>query len=414
MKKSTRSSAKAAVSETVELHGHIIDSLTLPKVLDEIMAEGGEFGLEHVRIGHKRSDASYARVRITAPDQTTLDEILRDVKKHGAHLLSEEDAVLSPAPRDGVFPLGFYCTTNLETQVRIAGKWVPVRNIEMDCAIRVDPRRGTVGTVPMARVRRGDRVVVGHGGVRVTPLERDSNPDVFQFMGSQVSSEHPKGLVIRRIAGQIREARKRHQRVLVVGGPAIVHTGAHIHLAEIVRRGWVDVLFGGNALATHDIEHALYGTSLGVNLAAGVPTEEGHENHLRAINEIRLAGGIRAAIKKGILKRGLMHACFTRGVDVVLAGSIRDDGPLPEVITDVLDAQDAMRMALKNVGVALMIATTLHAIATGNVLPASVRTVCVDMNPAVVTKLADRGSFQAVGLVTDAEGFLRELARHLG
>jgi lysine-ketoglutarate reductase/saccharopine dehydrogenase-like protein (TIGR00300 family) len=283
----------------------------------------------------------------------------------------------------------------------------------MDCGIRMNLRRRIAETVPMARVRRGDRIVIGHGGIRVMPLDRDRSAEIFQFMGSQVSSEHPKGLVIRRIAEQIREAKRRGRRVLVVGGPAIVHTGAHVYLAEIVRKGYVHVLFAGNALAAHDIECALYGTSLGVDLKAGAPTEEGHENHLRAINEIRRVGGIREAVRRRILKSGLMHTCVKRNVEVVLAGSIRDDGPLPEVITDVIEAQDAMRRAIRNVSVALMIGSTLHSIATGNILPASVRTVCVDINPAVVTKLADRGSFQAVGLVTDVEGFLRELAKHL-
>jgi lysine-ketoglutarate reductase/saccharopine dehydrogenase-like protein (TIGR00300 family) len=198
-----------------------------------------------------------------------------------------------------------------------------------------------------------------------------------------------------------------------VGGPAIVHTGSAHHVAKLIRDGWIQTVFAGNALATHDIEQALYSTSLGVSIEHGEAIEHGHEHHLRAINTIRRAGGITRAVESGMLTSGIMFECVKNGVDLVLAGSIRDDGPLPEVITDTLEAQDRMRLAIRDAGFALLIATALHSIATGNLLPAWVKVVCVDINPATVTKLSDRGTFQTIGLVTDVEPFLRSLAGEL-
>ena len=396
-------------SETVELHGHIIDSLTLPKVLDEVMNFGGTFEIVEIAIGHRREDSSRARIRVSAATQETLDTLLGRIRQLGAVPVLEEEAVLVPADVDGAFPENFYCTTNLQTFVRYHGRWIEVARPEMDCGIAVDPEQKRAATIPMHRVKRGDRIVVGHQGVRVTPLERSPERNVFEFMASSVSSEKPKGIVIKEVAAQIRAAKKAGGRVMVVAGPAVVHTGGGVHLERMIEAGWVDVLFAGNALAVHDIEQALYGTSLGVYLEKGIPAKEGHEHHMRAINTIRRAGGIRKAVERGILKSGIMAACVRRGIEFVLAGSIRDDGPLPEVITDMVSAQDALRKVLPGVSVCVMIATMLHSIAAGNLLPASVKLVCVDINPAVVTKLTDRGSFQAVGLVTDVEPFLREL-----
>jgi lysine-ketoglutarate reductase/saccharopine dehydrogenase-like protein (TIGR00300 family) len=262
-------------------------------------------------------------------------------------------------------------------------------------------------------VKKGEAVVIGDAGVRVTPPEPPDPTGAFGFMGSEVSTERPKERVVAAIAQTMQEAREAGQKILFVGGPAILHTGAGPYLEAILVAGWIDVLFAGNALATHDIERALYGTSLGVELATGAPMTHGHEHHLRAINTIRAAGGIRAAVKKSLLKSGVMHACVTTGTDFVLAGSIRDDGPLPDVITDSVRAQDAMREQVRGVGVALMVATTLHSIATGNLLPASVRTICVDSDADTVIKLMDRGTHQAFGLVTDCEFFLKELAARL-
>ncbi len=266
----------------------------------------------------------------------------------------------------------------------------------------------------MTDVTVGMPIVVGHEGVRVVPVERPRDTNLFGFMSSNVSSEKPKAVSLQGVADSIRATRAEGKKVLLVGGPAIVHTGSAAHVAQLIREGWVQTLFAGNALATHDIEQALYGTSLGVSLVHGEALEHGHEHHLRAINTIRRLGGIEQAVAAGVLRSGIMYECVKAGVELVLAGSIRDDGPLPEVITDILAAQKRMRQAIRDVGFALLIATALHSIATGNLLPAWVKVVCVDINPATVTKLSDRGTFQTIGMVTDVEPFLRSLAADLG
>lgn len=400
-------------TEIVEVKGHIIDSLTLPKILDEIMHLGCGFEILDMKVGQRRQDPSYARIKVLAPTRAELDSVLASIKQQGALLVVEQEVNLAPADRDGTFPDGFYCTTHFQSQIRYKGAWIEVEHSEMDCAIAMDPQQRRAMTVPMHAARQGQLFVVGHQGVRVFPPERSSEPNVFEFMTSRVSSEKPKGVLIREIAKQIQEARKHGGRILVVAGPALVHTGAGEHLVRMIESGFVDLLFAGNALAAHDIEQALFGTSLGVSLEKGMPAVEGHEHHVRAINTIRRAGGIAEAVAQGILKGGIMYHCIKHRVEFVLAGSVRDDGPLPEVITDMLIAQDEMRKRIQGVEVCLMIATALHAIATGNLLPARVKTICVDINPAVVTKLADRGSFQAMGLVTDVEPFLRALWGYL-
>jgi lysine-ketoglutarate reductase/saccharopine dehydrogenase-like protein (TIGR00300 family) len=322
--------------------------------------------------------------------------------------------VLVAADQAGVLPAGFYSTTNLATDVLVDGHWLAVENPEMDCGIVVDPEGPRAVCTPMADVRRGQLVVVGRAGTRVHPVERDtSRHDAFSFMNSTVSSEKPKGVTVRDIARAMREARDGRGRILVVAGPAVVHTGSRDLFSWLVRNGFVHVLFAGNALATHDIEQSFYGTSLGISMAHGRAAEEGHEHHLRSINRIRRLGGLRPAVEAGVLTDGIMYECIRRQVPWVLAGSIRDDGPLPDVITDVLDAQRAMRELCQDATLCLMIATTLHSIATGNLLSARVKVVCVDINPATVTKLADRGTFQTVGLVTDVEPFLRVLVQEL-
>jgi lysine-ketoglutarate reductase/saccharopine dehydrogenase-like protein (TIGR00300 family) len=283
----------------------------------------------------------------------------------------------------------------------------------MDCGIVWEPEAGRAYTLPMHRIRKSQMVVVNHRGLKVKQIERSSNLNVFEFMTSEVSSEKPKGVIVREVASELKKARAEGGKILWVVGPAVIHTGAGGHLVGLIEAGYVQVLFAGNALAAHDVEEALFGTSLGVSLSRGVPTKGGHEHHLRAINRIRRLGGIAEAAAAGELKGGVMHACLKAGVEVVLAGSIRDDGPLPEVITDCMEAQDRMRQAITGVSVAILIATGLHAIATGNILPASVKTICVDINPALVTKLTDRGTFQTIGLVTDVEPFLRSLTSSL-
>ena len=399
----------------VQISGHIIDSLILPKVLDLIVSLGAEFEILDIQIGHRRSDRSHARIKVEASSPDLLDAVLAKIREHGAlpEQVEEESLQLEAAPLDGVFPERFYATTNLETWVRLEQQWIPVESIEMDCGIRIDATTRKAQCVPMHRVEKGDLVVVGQHGVKVVPLERQQPGAPFEFMASAVSTEQPKGLLIREIAESMQRVRRENGRILVVAGPGLVHTGASKYLAELIDNGYVQVLFAGNGLAVHDMESDLYGTSLGVYVDKKIRASEGHEHHLWTINRIRKAGGIRQAVEQGLIRKGIFYSCVKNGVEFVLAGSIRDDGPLPDVITDTLQAQDVMREKARGVSFALMIATTLHAIATGNLLPASVKTVCVDINPAVVTKLTDRGTFQAVGLVTDVEPFLRELCSYL-
>jgi lysine-ketoglutarate reductase/saccharopine dehydrogenase-like protein (TIGR00300 family) len=342
-----------------------------------------------------------------------LDRIVHDLQQHGVELVEQHDARLEAALADGVFPEDFYSTTNLETFIRFDGRWVPVEWPEMDCGVLVDPKAGTARTIPLIQVKAGDLLVVSNRGIRVVPLGHERASRAFEFMGSAVSSEKPKRLVVSRVARLLRENRDAGKKIVAVLGPAVVHTGAGPAFARLVGAGWIDVIFGGNAIAVHDIESAFFDTSLGINLNVGESVEGGHEHHLRAINRIRRAGGIKQAVEQGVLTKGLFYEIVKKGVPYVLAGSIRDDGPLPDVITDSMEAQQRMREHVREAGVCLMLSTMLHSIATGNLLAASVHTVCVDINPATVTKLADRGSFQTIGIVTDVGLFLDELVSEL-
>ena len=401
--------------EHVEMSGHIIDSLLFPKVLDAIMTRGARYEIQEFRVGKRQDDPSYARLEVRADSAEVLEQVLAEIHPHGAVSVHPGNCTAVPADVPGAFPDGFYCTTNFRTQVRLGGEWVEVEDQEMDCGITLDPEGGAARCVPMIGVKVGDRVVVGRAGIRVFPVEGgEKKHDLFEFMTSAVSSEKPKAVSVREIALAIRRTKAAGEKVLAVLGPAVVHTGGGELIAGLIRDGLVDVLFAGNALATHDIEQAFYGTSLGVSLEKGLPTAEGHEHHLRTINSIRRFGGIRQAVEAGKLTGGIMYECVTRRVPFVLAGSIRDDGPLPEVITDTIQAQDAMRRLIPGVGFCLMLATTLHSVAVGNLLPAWVRVACIDISPATVTKLMDRGSTQTVGIVSDAEPFLRALVHELG
>ncbi len=423
---------QGACSEVVRLDGHVVDSLLLPKVLDAIVDAGASYEILELEMGTTTLDPSHVRIRVNAADEAALDALLADVQVHGVNREDASDAELVAAPADGVLPAEFYSTTNLVTWVRVGGHWIESGRPEMDCALVVDsappPEAGPTGRpvvgpmvrmVPMHRVGAGDQVVVGWRGVRVETPARADDAEGFGFMTSEVSSEKPKAVSLARVAASIRDARDRRARgtgggrVLAVCGPAVVHTGAAPALARLVRDGWVQLLFAGNGFATHDIESNVLGTSLGVSLGEGVLSEHGHANHLRVINEVRRFGSIAAAVEAGWLRGGVLYECVRAGVPFVLGGSVRDDGPLPDVISDTVAAADAMRTLLDDVDVAVMLATTLHAIATGNLLPAGVETYCVDINQAVVTKLADRGSHQALGIVTDVGLFMGDLADRL-
>ncbi|HEY5530148.1 MAG TPA: TIGR00300 family protein [Thermoleophilia bacterium] len=399
--------------EDIRLEGHIIDSLLLPRVLDDILERGGEYRILRFRMGRNKDDHSTALLRVTAPGEEQLDRILRDLQQHGVEIVEQNDVRLEPANADGVFPEDFYSTTNLETFVRLEGRWIPVEWPEMDCGIVVDAAAGTARTVPLIQVRAGDPIVVGIHGIRAVPLGSDRASRAFEFMGSAVSSEKPKRLVVARVARLMREMKSEDRKIVAVLGPAVVHTGAAPAFAKLVAGGWIDVVFGGNAIAVHDIESAFFNTSLGIHLGEGVSVEGGHEHHLRAINRIRRCGGIRQAVDQGLLTSGLFFELVKGGIPYVLAGSIRDDGPLPDVITDTMQAQQAMREHVRDAGLCIMLCSMLHSIATGNLLPASVHTVCVDINPAVATKLADRGSFQTIAIITDVGLFLDELVTEL-
>ncbi len=401
-------------NKTIIVRGHIIDSLSLSKIFDEIIDRGGDYLLEDIEIGKTRTDLSSARIRISAGNTGTLASILTRLHQLGAEEPEEPPVQSKPAPVDGIFPNDFYVTSNFETEIRVNNKWIKVKNTGMDCGIRLDTAGNAAACVKMNDVKKGELFVVGLKGVRIKYIEKPKRSGEFAFMDSGVSSERPRQAMIIETARLMKRINsKKDGKIVVVSGPAVVHTGGRSWLARLINRGYIDLLLTGNALAVHDIEASFFGTSLGVSLKEGIGTFEGHRNHMHAINRIRAAGGIRAAVEQNLLTDGIMHACIRNNCDFILAGSIRDDGPLPEVITDTVKAQNAMRSGLRDAELVIVLATMLHGIAVGNMLPQKVRTICVDISPSVVTKLADRGSHQARGLVMDVEAFLHELCEAL-
>jgi lysine-ketoglutarate reductase/saccharopine dehydrogenase-like protein (TIGR00300 family) len=394
----------------IEMEGHLIDSLILTKVLDKIMDMGGEFEIKNFQIGQKKNDTSYVQITVMGDDDAHLDRVLLELHALGARLVEMEDVKTGLAPSDMVVPRGFYTTTNHPTYVRYDGSWVEVENSHMDCLIVLQD--GHAVCTPIGHIKKGDRVVVGTTGVKVVPPERPRERSLFGFMSNEVSSERPSGELVRQLAAEIVRTKRNKGRIAVVCGPAVIHTGAAPSLAKLIHNGYVDVLLAGNAVAVHDIERQLFGTSLGMN-CAGNAISGGHRNHLYAISEIMASGSIKNAIAEGKLKGGIMYECVQKGITFILAGSIRDDGPLPEVITDTVKAKDAMDKALRGVEMTIMLGTMLHSIAVGNLLPSFVKTICVDINPSTVTKLMDRGSAQAIGLVTDIGTFLPQLAEEV-
>ena len=401
-------------SEVIELEGHLIDSYILPKVFDRIMDLGGEFEVLEFRIGRRKDEPSYARILVRGRDRGHLEFMIRELRSLGAVTVSIFDVRLEEAPADTVLPDGFYVTTNHPTWIRFRGKWIGVEDMCMDKVIVVDPTSERAWCKSMREVRKGDLVVVGEEGVRVKPPEYPrGGAGIFEFMSSKTSSEKPTPTIVKKIAEEIFRVKESGGKVVVVAGPAVVHTGACDHLARIIRMGFVDALLSGNALAVHDVEYALFGTSLGVVIDEGVKMPGGSRNHLAAINEIMKCGGLREAVEKGILRRGIFYECIVNGVPYVLAGSIRDDGPIPDVITDVVEAQKAYRMHLRDADIVLMLASMLHSIAAGNMLPSTAKVICVDINPAVPLKLVDRGTAQSIGVVSDVGAFLPILADEL-
>jgi lysine-ketoglutarate reductase/saccharopine dehydrogenase-like protein (TIGR00300 family) len=397
-------------SETIELRGHIIDSLILPKVLDQILTRGANFKIREIKIGKKRADQSFARIEVSAETSEALDELILRLRQHGAEAVEHADAQLARSPSDGVFPADFYVTTNQQTFVRVGGKEIEVQPAMLDSAVALDRKKRSARAVKFFDVRKGDEIVVGHQGIRVVPVQRStSHTDIFQFINASVAADEPKSAIIRELAQELRRAREASGKIAIVGGPALVRTGAGEHLVRLIEQGYVDRLFAGNAFAVYDVERALFGTSLGVNPDRAFG-DGGHENHLRTINILRETNGIAGAVEKKILTTGIMHTCVRAKVDIVLTGSIRDEGPIPGVTTDVVEAQKIMREKLVDVTHVLLLGALQHSLAVAAMLAPTVKTVCVDIDQGAVERAIEHQPLQSLGLVTDVEPFLRELA----
>ena len=398
------------VHETVVMEGHLIDSDMLRRAFNRIVEDGGQFEVVEFKVGKSNQEPSKATLSVSAADQETLDRILQGLAYTGAST-SVGDARFAPAEADGILPDEFYSTTNFETFVRIAGKWTAAADQKMDCALVI--RDGAPTCVKQGKVKAGESVTLRGPGIRVKPPERSRDYSVFGFMSNDISAEINKGIGIAGTAREMIKTRAAGEKIVVVAGPAVVHSGGDVALARLVKDGWIDVLLTGNAFATHDVEKSIVGTSLGVCQMSGRAVEGGSRNHLFAINAVNRKGGLRQAVESGLVTSGVMYEAVRKRVPFVLAGSIRDDGPLRDVITDVVEAQQAYAAALKGAGVCLMLASALHSIAVGNLLPARVRTVCVDMTESVPVKLGNRGTLQAIGLVTDVGYFLERLEAEL-
>ena len=397
---------------TLVASGHLIDSGLMSRYLDAVLDGGGTYDIVKMDVGHTPDDESRLELKVRAASREALDRIVDNLVALGCTLRKDEEVHLAPSEKDGTVPDNFYSTTNHPTEIFHGGRWLPVENQRMDACIVVDG--DTARCVKMRDIRKGDRVVVQHEGIRVHPQAARGERAHFAFMDNEVSSERAVERVVRVLAAEMQEIRQGDGRIVMVTGPVVIHTGGVAPLSRIIRGGYVDAILTGNALGVHDAELALFGTSLGVDLKTGRPVAEGHKNHMMAINAIRKAGSLPAAVESGVLKSGVFHEAIRHGVDYCLAGSIRDDGPLPDTVMDMVQAQEEYARLIENARLCLMLSSMLHAIGTGNMLPSTCRTVCVDINPAVVTKLADRGSAQATGLVTDVGLFLTLLADRLG
>ena len=399
-------------SQEIEVSGHLIDSSILTKIFDKIMDLQGEFQVEEIEIGKKKGDQSFARLSITGKDQKHLDEILQTVYRLGAVSKIQKEITLKKSPKNNVMPDNFYSTTNNHTHIFHKGKWVSVENMMMDKCIVVKGNRAFC--IPVREVKKGDQIIVGEKGIKITPPERPrEGVNVFEFMGSSSSSERPTQHIAKQVADDIYNTKKNGGKIVIVGGPAIVHTGADDAVSELIKLGYIDGVLAGNALAVHDIEYATLGTSLGMNVHDATLAYHGHRNHMDTINAVFKAGSIANMVKTKKLTKGIMYECVKNKVPFVLAGSIRDDGPLPDVITDVTKAQSEYKKVLKDADMVIMISTMLHSIATGNMLPANVKVIVVDISQPTVTKLMDRGTWQALGIVSDVGAFLPMVAQQI-
>lgn len=399
------------LQEVVEAEGHLIDSHVMEAIFDKVVEYNGRFEVEQFRIGRTNEEPSYLRLRVEAPSPDAMEHLLQELLGLGCSPVEPSDAQWRVVERDRCAPEDFYSTTNHRTSVRHGGEWIPVENQRMDALIVLE--NGRAYCRRLRDIRAGDRVVVGTRGIRVAPESKERDRLAFAFMSNGISSERQVETAVRQTAALIRQTLDQKQKVVIVAGPVVVHTGGVGPLSRLIRGGFVHALLSGNALGVHDAEAALFGTSLGVRLADGRQEEHGHRNHMRAINAIYRCGGVAKAVESGRLRTGILYECVTNRVPFVLAGSLRDDGPLPETITDMNQAQDAYAEQLKGAGLVLCLGSMLHSIATGNMLPSWVKIVCVDINPAVATKVSDRGTGQAVGVVTDVGLFLDMLAKTL-
>jgi lysine-ketoglutarate reductase/saccharopine dehydrogenase-like protein (TIGR00300 family) len=401
-------------SERFELTGHLLDSGILNRAMDAVAREGGSFRVEQFTAGLRHDQVSTCRLRASAPDRETLQRVLSELKKYGAVVIAPvREADFRPAPADGVAPEGFYSTTIYPTDVFIRNAWIRAEQQRMDAVLVVDPETPSVRCELIRNLKSGDRIVCGTEGIAVHTPEANRTEEAFSFMTAGVSSERRVERVVEELAWEMERIRNRGGRIVVVAGPVVIHTGGGEYLAEMIRNGYVQALLTGNALPTHDIELNMFGTSLGVDIKRGTGVPLGHQYHLRAINRIRKAGSIAAAVDQGLVTGGIMYECVRHGVEFVAVGSIRDDGPLPDTVMDLCRGQAAYAGAIEGADMILLLASMLHAIGVGNMTPAGVHLICVDINPAVVTKLADRGSVESTGIVTDVGLFLSLLAQRL-
>lgn len=400
--------------QEIEVKGHLIDSMILTKIFDKVMDLKGDFHVLEFSVGKKKGDPSYARLLVRGTNQQHLDELLESVYREGAQPISVQQVMLEPAVKDMVMPDSFYSTTNNATQVFYNSSWIDVDNMMMDKCIVLDRQKMRAECKMIRDVKKGDSIVVGERGVRIIPHERPrEGVDIFQFMSSSSSSERPTQQIARKVANDIYKIKESEGKIAVVAGPVVVHSGASEALAKLIRMGYIHGLLAGNALAVHDIENSLMGTSLGMQVNDGTLAVRGHRNHMRAINEVFKFGSLRTMVEKKVLVKGIMYECIINDIPFVLAGSIRDDGPIPDVVTDVVEAQRKYKQVLKDTKMVLMLSTMLHSIAVGNMLPATVKVVAVDISQPVVTKLLDRGTTQAIGIVTDVGAFLPMVVQQL-
>jgi len=400
--------------QEIEVKGHLIDSMILTRIFDKVMDLKGDFQVLEFTVGKRKREPSYARLLVRGKNQQHLYELLESIYREGAQPVSVRPVMLESAVIDMVMPDNFYSTTNNITQIYYNNSWINVEDMMMDKCIVLNVEKKIAVCKMIRDVEKGDMIVVGEQGIRIIPQERPREGiDIFQFMSSDSSSERPTQHIARKVANDIYDTMKAGGKIIVVSGPVLVHSGASESLAKLIQLGYVHGLLAGNALAVHDIENALMGTSLGMHINDGTLAVRGHRNHMQAINEVFKAGSLKAMVQKKILEKGVMYECIINNIPFVLAGSVRDDGPIPDVITDIVEAQRKYKILLKDAKMVLMLSTMLHSIAVGNMLPASVKVVAVDISQPVVTKLLDRGTNQAIGVVTDVGTFLPMVVQHL-